>query len=236
MIRAAAVLILCFLVLGAADVARLQLVPPSSQPANEQSETSAQQTSAQSQPYEPFWQRVTHDPVAFFTFWVALFTFVLAVSTTGLWVMGIVTARRQLRAYITIKCTNVEFVRDRIHVTMTGRNNGQTPAKNVRSWYVIALEPPPFDEDWLNDPATPDSASDVGGGDTFEATHTAPDKPSPGLADVIRSGKLGCWMYGTIWYDDVFNRRHTTKFRLVMKKRRDGQLWLVPDDKGNELK
>jgi hypothetical protein len=44
--------------------------------------------------YEAFWERLTRiwdkttdDPVAFFTFWLAIFTFVLAFSTIGLWVV-----------------------------------------------------------------------------------------------------------------------------------------------------
>jgi hypothetical protein len=40
-----------------------------------------------------FWEWTTHDPVAFYTFILALFTLVLAVSTIGLWIVTYLTLR-----------------------------------------------------------------------------------------------------------------------------------------------
>lgn len=41
----------------------------------------------ENKPKEPFWQRATDDPVAVFTLALVIFTFVLAVSTIGLWIV-----------------------------------------------------------------------------------------------------------------------------------------------------
>lgn len=44
-------------------------------------------------PRESFWQRTTNDPTALFTFWLALFTAGLTISTVGLWAVTYLTLR-----------------------------------------------------------------------------------------------------------------------------------------------
>jgi hypothetical protein len=49
------------------------------------------------------WEKTTDDPVAFFTFWLAIFTLVLAFSTIGLWIVtwrSSVRQSREMRASI----------------------------------------------------------------------------------------------------------------------------------------
>jgi hypothetical protein len=48
-------------------------------------------------PKEPFWERATDDPVAVFTLALVVFTFVLAISTIGLWIVTWLAGRRQAR-------------------------------------------------------------------------------------------------------------------------------------------
>jgi hypothetical protein len=69
-------------------------------------------SAGQDEAWKPFgqvWRETLNDPTALFTFWVAFFTFVLAASTIGLWIVAICTLRhsretaeRQLRAYISL--------------------------------------------------------------------------------------------------------------------------------------
>lgn len=54
---------------------------------------------------ETFWQRTTCDPVALYTLWLAIFTFVLSASTIGLWIetwRGSVKQSRDMRQWIDI--------------------------------------------------------------------------------------------------------------------------------------
>src|SRR4051812_12484650 len=67
--------------------------------------------------FDRFWEWTSHDPVAFYTSAVALFTAILALSTIGLWIAtnrtlrhSRETAERELRAYVVVDAISFPFV------------------------------------------------------------------------------------------------------------------------------
>lgn len=89
---------------------------------------------------ETFWEKSRCDPTAYFTFWLAGFTFVLAVSTIGLWLAtqsilreASLTSQKQLRAYVGISEINVTQLDGFEFQILVGfKNSGQTPAYGVK--------------------------------------------------------------------------------------------------------
>jgi len=119
--------------------------PPSEPIASEQSADPAAETKKQTDQGESFWQRVTSDPVAFFTLWIAAFTFALAVSTVGLWIVtwrGLIRQRRDTqilqRAYIAVDALGVKPFGERAVAHISVRNAGRLPARKV--WWFITHE------------------------------------------------------------------------------------------------
>jgi len=58
---------------------------------------SAADKTSNAEEQKSLWQATTDDPVALFTFWIAVLTGVLAFSTIGLWVTAILAGRKQSR-------------------------------------------------------------------------------------------------------------------------------------------
>jgi hypothetical protein len=73
----------------------LYSVPSYDQSKDHSAQQAADSSGIQHKPKEPFWQRATDDPVAVFTLALVVFTFVLAVSTIGLWIVTWLGSRRQ---------------------------------------------------------------------------------------------------------------------------------------------
>ena len=68
-------------------------------------------------PFKQLWEWTTHDPVAFYTSLLAIFTGILGASTVALWLAtrrlvreAEDTARRQLRAYVGIENIGIKNV------------------------------------------------------------------------------------------------------------------------------
>src|SRR5262245_242066 len=91
-----------------------------------------------------FWRWTTHDPVAFYTSMLALFTAVLGISANGQWIAtsrGFTHQTRDTqiiqRAYVSVEPDGLTAHRDRedrLHTSVIFRNVGHLPARNVR-WY-----------------------------------------------------------------------------------------------------
>lgn len=141
---------------------------------------------------------------------------------------------RQLRAYLTVRAYTVVVNNAHVEVKIVGQNTGQTPALNVTTWTVVALQLPPFDEDWLNEPRYPTSKSDIGSGGDLAMDVYGPNNPTENLIARLRSGVIGCWVYGWVWYEDIFGEKHETMFRFVLLTERD-HFVLRPAETGNKL-
>lgn len=100
--RLYAALFLLLLVWGAvlaSYAGRPPLATPqtSDYPNNAAGEHSAPDKTTEAQQPKSLWQETTADPIALFTFWIAVLTGVLAFSTIGLWVTAIRGGRTQAR-------------------------------------------------------------------------------------------------------------------------------------------
>ena len=86
-----------------------------------QAQQEYQAGSQKSEPSETLWQRTIRDPNAFFAFWVAAFTAILALSTAGLWIVTARSAAIAERALLDVERALV-IVSD-ISVNVLIRNN-----------------------------------------------------------------------------------------------------------------
>lgn len=79
---------------------------------------------------ESFWQHTRHDPVAFFTLWLTVFTGVLAASTIGLWLSNRNTIEQMQRDFAAANRPRVRLRRiyfagtDPLPMTRTGDEMG----------------------------------------------------------------------------------------------------------------
>jgi hypothetical protein len=71
----------------------LTVTPFYGAPYNQAASAAADSSQNQQSYVAAFWKWTTHDPVAFYTSLLAVFTFVLAVSTIGLWIVTYLTLR-----------------------------------------------------------------------------------------------------------------------------------------------
>jgi hypothetical protein len=91
-----------------------------------------------------FWKWTTHDPVAFYTSALALFTGILGVSTIGLWIVTARGVKNQTsdtqiiqRAYIAVEGGGINPLDPASVAHITVRNVGNLPARGVR-WFIDA--------------------------------------------------------------------------------------------------
>jgi len=150
----------------------------------------------------------------------------------------------QLRAYISVDSVVASFADSKeypsagiytVEFDIVAKNTGQTPALNVRTWTVVALEPPPFNEEWLNDPRKRGSRSDIGAGADIRISQASGQPGVPLVQHKISEGELGCWLYGFIEYEDIFGHTHLTQYRYVLVKTAAGAFMSYPTETGNRL-
>lgn len=105
----------------------------------------AKKTGRKTEECKNIWERTTSDPVALFTFILAGSTIGLWVATVGLYLAGKQTIKEtrrigeaQVRAYVSIKSATIAFMGPRQHpvVGFVATNTGQSPARNF-VWNVV---------------------------------------------------------------------------------------------------
>lgn len=128
------------------------------------------------------------------------------------------TARRQLRAYVTIDSAAIKFPEPGVpSVTVIVKNAGQTPAHDLRHWIHQWIETYPLK---VQLPLPPEgfvmSASLLGAGATHEMhiTHPRPIVKLPFL-DQIGTPEATIYVYGGINYKDVFGEQQFVRYRLM---------------------
>ena len=128
------------------------------------------------------------------------------------------TAQRQLRAYISIETSKIEFPEPgRPKVTVNYRNAGQTPAYDVQTWihqwiacYPMRCELPRPPGNFVM------SKSVLGPGAHHTMIIEAP-KPiakEPYL-DLVGTAEGTIYVFGEIRYKDVFGNAHLYKYKLM---------------------
>jgi hypothetical protein len=192
-----------------------------------------------------FWERTTADPLA-------IFTLVLAASTAGLWTATIglyiagerqiahlkESSERQLRAYIHLGTTEVKDFGgpERPSFTLQYRNLGQTPASNVLSWSRVRVLDTPIAPEVFEEERAPVRIGDLGPGAksflVISGRRPISDEELSGVANGVKA----LIVFGRIQYEDVFGKKHTTRFRYKVsgKATLGGDKRLPLDCEGNE--
>jgi hypothetical protein len=156
---------------------------------------------------------------------IAVATVLLTIVTGFLVWVGyrqVTTTRAQLRAYVVAYGKDIEVMPGRLISHVEVINTGQTPARNLKilSQTCVLLHPPPVGFDFsLIDPGEP-SAAVLGAGRTFNAASAIEENEMP-IEEwdeaSSKNGWLRVYTYGTVTYDDVFNRPQWTQFCFYMQ-------------------
>jgi hypothetical protein len=122
------------------------------------------------------------------------------------------TAKRQLRAYLSIAGAKVSD--DDKVITLTIRNSGNTPARNVMShvnwqWYPSQQEMP-SDFNFPNYVSEKKGRSKTFIGSNAETTWAHPIDPSK--IQELSAGKIALYIYGSCTYEDVFATEQSITF------------------------
>ncbi len=172
-----------------------------------------------------FWQRAAENPIDVFTFWLTVFTGILAVGTLGLWLATIsvlLHARRsseqQLRAYIGIEKASLRAplkAGEAAHAMIDFVNRGLTPAKGVQAViFIEVMHFPAKDDQFPVDFTRAESASDVSKDGVGHLSIDTSAPIAPDVFDDIVKGKLATYVWGEVRYRDVFNRHWRSEFRF----------------------
>jgi hypothetical protein len=147
------------------------------------------------------------------------------------------TAERQLRAYVGVSDSSIHGVETGAPEAIVNfKNFGQTPAYDVRMWIHIWITEHPLTEVLPEAPEDLPKATSV----LYPGSHLSffmPKEP-PVPAEHIHllgTAEGTIYVYGGITYRDAFDRRRTTKFRLMyggQEPPRDTRL--SHDTEGNE--
>jgi hypothetical protein len=184
-------------------------------PNNSETQQTTQQEKPANNPLVAFWRWTTHDPVAFYTSVLALFTAVLGISTIGLWIVTARGVRNQTRdteiiqrAYISVEPNGITphyNKGDRVVASVIFRNVGHLPARNVRWYGKIEKRGFSFGDDYESFPTD----------EPFEGKIVLP----PGTQTSVELGAITTEILGTmafIWgivtYDDGFGKTRYTRF------------------------
>lgn len=159
-----------------------------------------------------------------YTFWLTILTgllaaatAVLAIFTIKLWLTADDTAKKQLRAYISIEEYGVRnFDIGKPEFSFRYRNNGQTPAYDVRFFTWIAVLPYPLPKNFPHDDVREDSTvsrTTVGPG-VYQRGYKPIDTAltPPEIAEIIDGSTRRLYFMGVARYSDVFKQPHETWF------------------------
>jgi hypothetical protein len=202
-----------------------QIHAPKNEYHSTQGQNKSNSTANKGESHKSIWERTWEDPTAFFTFWIAIFTLVLAASTIGLWIATILTlshsrktAQMQLRAYVMLSGANVRYSDkpNERFVAVEIKNYGQTPAndvvfivgEHVREWPLKTILPS-LDEKSMRRSIAPLPPTSI----TF---HRVPISDLSSWEEgELRAGRAGVYIWGKITYRDIFADRWETEIRLV---------------------
>jgi hypothetical protein len=167
-----------------------------------------------------FWTIFGHH-IKITDFWLVVFTCLLFVATLLLWIAtrSLVvdareTSRKQLRAYLSLKPSNMVFIGDvPLEIDLIIKNHGQTPASRVVFQNAVHFPEYPLPQGY--DPGNP-----ADGGDSTEGVW--PDEKSsvkrelgraiaPEILRGLKAGNRRVVAFGFVRYNDIFGEPHFTK-------------------------
>jgi hypothetical protein len=149
--------------------------------------------------------------------WLILLTAVLGIAALGSWSQARDTARRQLRAYLTVIIGNGSYQDENLKFDARPvlTNNGQTPAHKVSYAARAAILPYPLDANTvLDSPAEiTKSAAVLGPTQTFVLAAVVPERvPDEQVVPIMAGYPNRVYIWGRVTYEDVFGRPHFTEF------------------------
>jgi hypothetical protein len=195
------------------------------QPFETQSASHNDAKEAETQIRESLWQRTLTDPVAFFTMWLVIFTGLLVLYNRRLFVATKTlvtgaedTAKRQLRAYVTIgdvKIVDPDTANPRAIVQAS--NTGETPAYELTMW-ATARGFNPKDERVFPPPEPMPILSKIalGRGPIISKEIDLRTLINPGTLIGLRGRTHILCVYGEINYTDALKESRYTKFRFFI--------------------
>jgi hypothetical protein len=142
-----------------------------------------------------------------------------------------VNAKRQLRAYLTSRGATLNYKDGLLTGSVEITNSGQTPARKARSWIVVVIEKPPFDEAWLKEEVRFSSMSDKGAGDYIVPKRVV-NVHDEFLLLKVHHKEVGVWIHGHAVYDDIFGDSHTVSYRYAATYDEHGILVATPTPEG----
>lgn len=166
---------------------------------------------------ESGWAKIFTDPMMFFTL-------VLAIASGGLWwatrklVLGAEdTARRQLRAYVSVKLDGQMFYGSDgcLNAPFITKNSGVTPTNEMKCSFFIGLFRFPLDTE-LDPPTFPPASSNAAlfPGEQVRQYAALPAKINDSELSVIKKSEAAIFVWGEVRYLDAFNTERSTRFRM----------------------
>lgn len=148
------------------------------------------------------------------------------------------TAKRQLRAYVTVTEAGIDHVEAgrQPKVRLVLKNSGQTPAHHVTLWLTASERPRPTPADAFAPPdfseLPPQSKSPIAAGEPKVADLDMGEL-APEFMSMFHEGRAMIYVYGAINYTDIFGDCWYTTFRMYYDHTRGaGQLGACPE--GND--
>lgn len=147
------------------------------------------------------------------------------------------TAECQLRAYVHPSKIAIKLSEDGMATaTIPLENTGQTPAYQLTCWTTIAVAPYPLNFELPIVPVDPNQSSSTvlraGGTTTTKISLSNP--PTLEEREMITTAKAAIYVYGHAKNRDVFDKKHTTKFRFMYHGLWGGTQALSVCQEGNE--
>jgi hypothetical protein len=205
-------------------------VATNNNPRKQSTESSATNEHKSENPFKRLWEWTTHDPVAFYTSLLVLFTAILGGSTVALWwstrrlVRGAEeTAQRQLRAYVGVTVPDSQLRHPDpslqssdpsiFKMVLEIKNSGQTPAYDTITRYTTMLldHPVAADYDFFR-PIGVNPSTVVLNPNACIRSESTPHPLSASEVEEMKdpNSKRRLYTFGEITYRDAFNTgRHT---------------------------
>jgi len=161
-------------------------------------------------------KRPLRDP----NFWLLLGAFIAAVGaayyTRQQWLTADDTEKRQLRAYVSIEPTGIQWIEGRpIEISYRAHNFGLTPASNLKMFSMVAPLQYPLPRGIKSGPLTEDPETSTAV--AFPAVDLFGKKSTDGplsqeISSAVRAGtNVRLYFVGIVTYKDVFDCFHETR-------------------------
>ncbi|MBX8811115.1 hypothetical protein HBA91_00575 [Ochrobactrum sp. MR34] len=151
------------------------------------------------------------------------------------------TARRQLRAYVTVSSCKSRYLShhtgvEEFQFMIMLKNQGQTPAMNVRIWSSCQFSNDFNEAIKSKDKSIGGTRAPIGPTGEMKIEYGTSDRFIPNEEiQRARSGKVRCWVDGIVEYDDIFGNNHITNFRFYLSNANTEVPTLSISEKGNTI-